>query len=485
MRRLLFAALLATSLGAQGLEEKIRQIIESSPAARRAFWGIAAGAPDSDEMLYQLNPDQFFVPASNTKLFTAALALTRLGPDYRFKTVVLADKEPDATGRLAGDLRLVGGGDPALSARAVPYQKGPILGNPLQAIEALADQVVARGVRAIAGDVVGDDTAYVWAPYPDGWAFDDQVWEYGAPVSALVLHDNAVLLKLHPNGKTAPAVALTPPVEYFTIDNRVRAGPFLERKIELERGPGTRQIRLWGTMRSDPAGFQFHVAIDDPAHYAAFALADALTRRGVAIRGRPVARHRWPGDMSPPGPDPGVELARRDSPPLVELLRILLKVSQNLHTEIMLREVARQRKGIGSREAGLEETQAFLAEVGIGPAEVNLRDGSGLSRLNLVTPAAVLRLLRFLYRSPQRDAWIALLPLGGEDGTLANRFAGAPEAARVHAKTGSLSHVAALSGYVQSASRGWLAFSILANNFNAPAVEVRAVIDKIGLALAE
>lgn len=489
MRWIFLLLILLQVSPAQPLRERIESALESSPAAKRAFWGIQVVNLTSGETMFQFNPNRFFVPASNTKLFTTALALLRLGPDYRFETVIRAAAPPDASGRIAGDLRLVGGGDPMLSARAVPYQKGPAAGDPLQAIEALAGQVVyAAGVRRIDGDIVGDDSAYVWAPYPEGWAQDDTVWDFGAPVSALAVNDNMLSLTLRTSGAggRAPALFLSPAMEYYFLDNRVRIGPGLENKVYVERLSGSRQLRLWGTMSSDPvSSVTLRVAIDDPALYAAHALADALGRRGVQIAGRPRPRHWYANqEGAPPAPD-GLELARRNSPPLVEILRIIDKVSQNLYAEMVLREVARARKGIGSREAGLGEARAFLAEMGIEDADCHFVDGSGLSPADLVTPAAVVKLLRHMHGSPVRDAWISLLPVGGEDGTLSVRFEGKPEARRIHAKTGTLDHAAALSGYAESRSHGLVAFSILTNNFNAPGAEIRAVIDKIALLLTE
>jgi D-alanyl-D-alanine carboxypeptidase/D-alanyl-D-alanine-endopeptidase (penicillin-binding protein 4) len=488
MRWILPLFLLLRIAPAQPLRERIEAVLESSPAAQRAFWGIQLVDLDSGATLFQSNPNRLFVPASNTKLFTTALALMRLGPDYRFHTSIRAAAAPDTSGRIAGELRLVGGGDPMLSARAVPYQKGPALGDPLQAIDALAEQVFSSGVRRIDGDIVGDDTAYVWAPYPEGWVQDDTVWDFGAPVSALAVNDNVFSLALRANGSTrrTPALSLSPALEYYFIDNRVRTGPGLENKVYVDRLPGSRQLRLWGTMSSDPASStSLLLAIDDPALYAACALAGALTRRGIAISGRPVALHRFANQTEAPPAPTGLGLARRDSPPLIELLRIIDKVSQNLHAEMVLREVARVRKGTGSREAGLEEAGAFYSEIGLADTQYRFLDGSGLSPGGLVAPAAVVKLLGAMYRSQYRDVWISLLPLGGEDGTLATRFEGSSEARRIHAKTGTLSHVAALSGYADSRSRGWLAFSILVNNFNAPGAEIRALIDKIALLLTE
>jgi D-alanyl-D-alanine carboxypeptidase/D-alanyl-D-alanine-endopeptidase (penicillin-binding protein 4) len=460
--------------------------MRSSPAAERASWGIEVFDPAANEILFALSGNRLFLPASNVKLFTTALALTRLGPDYRFATLVRASAAPDASGRIAGDLILIGGGDPLLSARQTPYKKGPVTGNPLQAIEELADQVAARGVRRIDGDILGDDTRYAWEPHPEGWTSDDAAWDFAAPVSALVVNDGAIALTLRAKQPgQPPEIALAPPLEWFSIDSRVRTGAGLETKVLLERLAGSRQVRLWGTLASG-SETKLSLAVDDPAAYAAQALQDALERRGIAIRGRALARHCYANqqDCQALPADPGIKLARRESPPLLEALRIIDKASLNVHAEAVLREVGRLNSATGTSEAGLREMGTFLTGIGIEPGAYNLADASGLSRYNLVTPDALVKLLAYMYRSPYREQWISLLPLGGEDGTLENRFSGSPAAHRIHAKTGSIEHAMALSGYANSRTRGTLVFSILVNDFVAPAADKRALIDKIALIVA-
>jgi D-alanyl-D-alanine carboxypeptidase/D-alanyl-D-alanine-endopeptidase (penicillin-binding protein 4) len=478
--------MLAGCLSAASLAENIERLIASSPAARTAFWGIRMVDLASGKTLYEANPDHFFVPASNTKLFTTAMALTRLGPDFTFRTRVVADGPPDAEGRIHGELRLVGGGDPNLSARAVPYRIGPVTGNPLAAIEDLADQVAARGVKRIEGDVVGDDTWYVWEPYAVGWSIDDPRSDDGPAISALTVNDNTLTLNIRPGVAVgSPAVlALNPPVEYYLLENRVRTvAAEGDRRVRMERIPGSRDVRLWGTLPLRDRGQEMLLGIDDPALYAAAALRQALEERGIAVGGSIRTRHLYPDQAIEPAPAPaeelGLELASRISAPLLEDLRITDKVSQNLHAELALRAVGRARRGIGSFEVALEEEKAFLAEAGIEPGAYNLLDGSGLSRLDLVTPAAVVKLLRYMYDSPARDNWISLLPVGGQDGTLATRFGDGAAAGHIHAKTGSLSHVSALSGYAEKPGGQWVAFSILVNNYNGSAAEVRGVMDGI------
>jgi D-alanyl-D-alanine carboxypeptidase/D-alanyl-D-alanine-endopeptidase (penicillin-binding protein 4) len=470
------------------LAERIDRLFAQSPVTRTSFWGIQVTALSTGKTLYELNAKRFFVPASNTKLFSVSLALTGLGPDYTFQTRVLAGAEPDATGRIEGDIRLVGGGDPNLSARAIPYRMGSISGDPLAALDDLAAQIAARGIHRIEGDVVGDDSWYVWEPFGNGWSIDDPVYDYGAPVSALTVNDNAFTLSIRPGAAEGdPAtIALNPAVEYYAIDNRIRtiaAGG--ERKIHYSRAAGGMTLELWGSIPMHDPGEDSALGIDDPALYAAIAFRQELEARGIFVAGRAVTQHLYPYEVADlkqapaSGAAPGFELAVRKSAPLLEDLRITAKVSQNLHAELALRAVGRARRNIGSVEAGLDELKAFLTEAGIEPGVYNLNDGSGLARINLVSPEIIVKLLRYMYASPQRDNFLSILPVGGQDGTLNSRFAGPSIAGRIHAKTGSLSHVSALSGYAQRRQGDWIAFSILVNNYNGPTAAVRAVMDRI------
>jgi D-alanyl-D-alanine carboxypeptidase/D-alanyl-D-alanine-endopeptidase (penicillin-binding protein 4) len=485
-----YALLLALTfnLTAATLAERIDQLIAASPAARTAFWGIQVVDPASGKTIYELNPHSFFIPASNTKLFTTSLALTRLGPDFTFRTRILAGSAPDSEGNVHGPLRLIGGGDPNLSPRPIPYRMGPATGDPLTAIEALADQIAARGVKRVDGGIIGDDSWYTWQPYAGGWSVDDPLYDYGAAVSALTINDNVQAIHVLPGAHEGDiaALQLDPPLEYYQIDNRVTtvaAGG--KRRISYAREPGSKELKIWGDIPLHNTGENLQLGIDDPAEFAALALRQALEERGITVTGNASAHHQFPNEVAdlaqadPSAPLEGVELAAHVSAPLLEDLRVTDKVSQNLHAEMALRAVGRARRNIGSREAGLEELKTFLAEAEITPDTWHLSDGSGLARSNLVTPDTVVKLLRFMYQSEAREKWISLLPVGGQDGTLSSRLTDPAVAGRVHAKTGSVAHVSALSGYIARPNGGWLVFSILVNNFNGPAGEVRGVMDKI------
>lgn len=461
---------------AQTLEQKLDRLLEAGPG--KYFAGVEVFSLDTKKVLYKYNDEYLFMPASNMKVLTTSLALLRLGPDYRFTTRLL--REP------SGDLVLAGSGDPSFSGRVYPYSKDSGSGPPLRAMEELADRAVAAGLTRVDGDVVGDDRLYPWAPYPPSWTEDDSIRDYGAPVSALTLNDNIISMIIEPGAEVGDAalLSLSPAIEYYAIDNRiVTVGRGGEARIRISRVQNSRQLLLWGSIPAGHAALGESFAVDDPALFAAQALYDALERRGVAITGKAVARHRAVNDDYNPGPS--VELASRVSPPLVELLQVTDKTSQNLHAELMLREVGRATRFMGTREAGLEEMATLFKEAGASAGDARLEDGSGLARNVMVAPRLMTKILAHMYASKYREDFISLLPIGGEDGTLKHRMKDNPDANEIHAKTGTLSRAIALSGYVESKTRGWLAFSIIVNSFSAPSADVRKWIDKIALELTE
>src|SRR5580658_3938205 len=296
----LFAVALALTLPvpfatAADLASRLDQII-NAPLLSHAYVGMEVVQLSDGQVLYAHNSERLFVPASNMKLFTTALALSKLGPDYRLTTQIGAPAPLDAaTGTLPGDLELIGGGDPSLSGREYPYRghAPPASIYSFSAIEELVDQLIARGLKRIDGNVVGDDSRYVWEPQPGGWSSDSATREYGAPVSALILHDNTFALTLRPADRAGDLarITLAPPFENFAIDNRVVTSERGERKIEFYRSASGRELHVWGKLPRGDAVFREELAIGDPALYAAEVLRDALLRRGVTIRGEAVARH--------------------------------------------------------------------------------------------------------------------------------------------------------------------------------------------------
>jgi D-alanyl-D-alanine carboxypeptidase/D-alanyl-D-alanine-endopeptidase (penicillin-binding protein 4) len=245
-------------------------------------------------------------------------------------------------------------------------------------------------------------------------------------------------------------------------------------------------VRLWGEVREGSPEWSGALAMDDPALIAGEVFRDALSRNKIEVRGTIRARELYPAEVAdlekadpPPSPAATTVLATLDSLPLADSLKVILKVSQNLHAEMLLRTLGRERRGVGSVEAGLAEIAEFLQETGINPDDVLVRDGSGLSRQNLVTPSAMTALLRAMYDSPHRDLWLDLLPVAGADGSLQNRLNGRAVAGRVRAKTGGLAGVSALAGYAPNASGELLAFTIFINHHNLTPGPATGLIDRI------
>ena len=459
------------------IAEQIEAIL-ARPSARRAFWGIKIVDLRAGETVFEHNADKLFLPASNAKLYSTALALRRLGPDYRFTTTVAANVRLDENGVLDGDLRLIGGGDPNLSARVVPYDRRREYGADRMApVKNLARQIYEAGLRKVRGDIVGDDSRYVWQPYPPGWSYADTLLGYGSPVSALVFNDNVIAVHVTPGRAAGRAarVRSTPSVDYFSIANRTAtaAARTVAVGLDVRRGADPSELVVFGGISLRSRGRTFELAADDPARYAAAALRKELEAFAIEISGDTRSEHLLPDRAlnliarSAPlkrGAHPFV-LAAHTSPPLKEAIRIVNKESQNLHAEMLLREAALHERNIASVQAAIQEMRDFLKEAGLAPGEYYLRDGSGLSRHNLVTPSGTVKLLAYMWNSPDRKAYLESLPTAGRDGTLDWRFSRTPARGRILAKTGTMSHVTALSGYAATADERALAFSIYANNF--------------------
>src|SRR5262249_20970584 len=267
----------------------------SDPPLERAHWGIDVVELESGKTLYSQNPGQLFLPASNTKLFTTAAALKIAGPDYRFRTTVEAEGKVDGHGRLAGDLVIVGRGDPNISGRTLPYALKTQRTPPhTQILEEMADQVARSGLKIVDGDLIGDDTYYAFERYGEGWALDDLQWIDGAPVSALSFNDNVVFVNVQPGEQAGDKalIALEPETDYYELDNRiVTSVAGVARKIGIHRDPGSRKIVLWGSLPVGDQGMKEPLAIEDPAEFVARLLRPMLERRGITIRGQTRARH--------------------------------------------------------------------------------------------------------------------------------------------------------------------------------------------------
>ncbi|HEV2697056.1 MAG TPA: D-alanyl-D-alanine carboxypeptidase/D-alanyl-D-alanine-endopeptidase [Terriglobales bacterium] len=475
----------------------------SQPDLSRGFWGIEIKSLDSGKVLFAINADKLFTPASNTKLFTTAAALALIGPEYKFRTTLETNGSLDKYGRLTGDLVLVGRGDPNLSGRELPYNmRTQRDADPSRVLEQLTDGLVQKGVKYIDGDIVADDSYFAFERYGEGWSQDDLVWPDGAPVSALTINDNVIFVNILPGARAGDKafVSVTPFAEYYTIDNRLITTPAGSgRKIYINREPGSTTLTLWGTMPMDDGGVNEGLAIEDPAEFAATLFRHLLEVRGIAVYGKQRTHHTELASLStfstvviassrggdehtltsPTGP---LVLGEYQSPPLAQDIQVINKVSQNLHAEILLRLLGREKGTGGTVQAGLEVLRGFLNNAGISTDDYAFYDGSGLSRENLVTPHSIVELLQYASAQPWGQEFRDSLPVAGVDGSLAERFKELDPTAHVYAKTGALGGVKTLSGYAVTAKGERLAFSVLSNNQSLPGKRVNDVIDSIVVA---
>jgi D-alanyl-D-alanine carboxypeptidase/D-alanyl-D-alanine-endopeptidase (penicillin-binding protein 4) len=429
------------------------------------------------------------------KLYTSTAALDTLGPDFTIETAVYAPKRTVRGPTLRGDLVLYGRGDPNLSARF----DGP--GDPydfrardtVPAIETLADQIKAQGIQRIIGNIVGDDSFFSSDLLGVGWEWDDAQFYYGAEVSALTVNDNVVTFTVTASRNGAPPVIeVQPGTSYVKIVNHALTTGQGAKRIGVNRPLDSNTVEFFGTI---PRGekFEVNIAVHDPALFAATLLREALLRRGIRVSGKvlrqdAVSRLQAPLDLARLE-----KVARITSPPLSTMLKVVNKPSQNLHTELMLRQLGAQGerplteygRPRSSDQLGDDVRRKFLQKAGIDLHALSLRDGSGLARQDLVTPRATVQLLSFMRSHQHFQTFRDSLPIAGQDGTLGRRMRDSVASGNVRAKTGSLSYVNTLSGYLQTRTGEVLTFSLMGNNYVGPSRDVTQVLDQICILLAD
>lgn len=478
----------STSRSATELARKIDEAIEGSEF-RAARWGVYVLSLRDGRVVYSRDAERPFTPASNMKVYTTAVALDALGADYRWRTSVYAEREPDARGVIEGDLILYGRGAPDLSSRAerdVPDH-----------LAKLADDIYRRGVRRVRGRLVGDESHLRGEALGDGWLWNDIQWYFGAEVSALTINGNEATLTITP-GK--PDEAATARVEsddedYFHLTNdATTSARGSSLTIGVTRGLSDNNLRVWGDFPATSRSYSVRVSVHKPALWAARLFRRELQSRGITIEGETVTRDARVVAQERFDPERAVELAFVQSKSLGEIARATNKYSINLSAELILRTLGRERREAapdpdpvrmrirGDDEAGTSFIRLWLEQKGIGTSGLSLHDGSGLSRLNLVTPEVTARLHAAAAQSPAARSFRDSLPVAGRDGTLAGRLA--MTGGRIQAKTGTLSYNNSLSGYVQGADDEPYAFAILCNDETARGSSV-PVMDAIARLLAD
>ena len=507
-----------TPLGAQ-----IAALLAEPPASQD-HWGIAVTTLDGTP-IYGHNEGELYRPASNTKLFTTAAAMALLKPESTVTTGVEL-RAPDKKGTSKGDLLISGAGDSGLSGQDFPYQTPaerraaglpvPAIATPdaLRSLDQFAADIAKAGVKRITGDIVGSDAAWTWEPYPIAWDIGDMLTGDGAPVTALTINDNLLDLTVTPGAKVDdPATAsVLPDTGYyqFSMDVKtVAAGS--HASLQIDRAPGSKLVRIYGTI-SLGTPYKDEIAITDPAEFTAMALKQKLQQHGVEVTGVARAEHRLPMDgegfyreshkpldLTPANGSAGIGDCIGGCPPMIRLThvsptlaqdaKLTLKVSQNLHAELMMRRLGAafgelQLPGKNTTAEGARIVRQFLVNAGLDGDDFLFYDGSGMSGHDLVAPRAAVKLLSYAMAQPWFPTWKAALPIGGEDGTLRTRFPAPPLKDHVFAKTGTLGESRALSGYLDCASGKQVIFSIMVDDHSPGTTADRITMDKIVAAIA-
>ena len=459
--------------GGATLDEEIEAII-TAPPLDQLHWGILILEASRGRILYSRNSQKKFVPASNMKVLSTATALSLLGPDYRFDTEIWGVGILDSlSGQLEGDLVLYPTGDPTLSERFYPSATAPL--------DSLAQRLWEAGVRSVTGSLVVDASRWDSTTVPGSWMVGNLPRAFAATGAALAIGEGEILVEVTAGPEVGdPALTRWWPEtpENFFSAAFLTTHPDSSLRREVHYLPESRRLRIEG--RAPLGGTDtISVAQRDPAAVAAEALLNSIEARGIRVDGGlrmawvqedPLARERTADSQ---------RLATLTSPPMGEIVEAILEPSQNWMTEQLVHALGMELGEKGSWREGFRiEREFFTQEVGVDSLDLTYRDGSGLAAYNLITPRAMIRILEHMRSSPHGDLFrLALAEPGEEGSTLRNRLPGLD--GRLFGKTGTITHVNSLSGYLTTDSGRELIFSILTNGSGLPSSLVRGGIDQI------
>lgn len=476
------------------LQAKIRASL-LRPEAQRGRIGIKIVSLDTGKVLFEDSAEKYFMPASNMKVFTIAAALDKLTPNFKFLTSVYAGAMPDSAGTIKGNLTIYGRGDISMALSFIrpdiTVDTAIVNGDYLRVVEPLADKIVQAGIKRIEGDLVGDESYFTSNALPPTWEWDDLQAYYGAEVTALPVLDNSVDVSIRPSSKGMPCVVQILPVNtLYTVVNRCATSAAGTRQnLQIEKKLDQNIFEVNGTMPVGDRGYRNSIAVSRPAKLFVELLRQALMQKGVTITGQNrVMNSKEKLPFMAASSTPWVEVTKLESPPFSVIAAKTMKPSQNLYTETILRALGEQMgdksSGKASDAKGIDVVQKFLVEAGVQAGSIVQYDGSGLSRHDLITPAATVQVYVYMAGKPYAQAWRDAQAIAGVDGTLSNRFRGTAAAGNARGKTGTIDQVSSLSGYVTTASGERLVFSVLTNNIPGTSGNRTRIMDEIVVALA-
>ncbi len=444
------------------LKEDLHAILDN-PDFANAIVGVCVQSIKTGEYLYKHNYTKNFTPASTLKIFTTGTGLEYLGPNYKFSTNVYLDGITSENGEFLGNIIIQGNADPSLSTT---YGINPQL-----ILESWADIMDSLNITSIRGNILGDANYLDEIHYAPGWAWDDLSNDYSAQISGLSYNDNVIDIRVT-QGDTigSPAILSVYPennyvrvINYITTtDNKV------PEDVLVFKEPNSNIIELYGAINFDSLGTHvLHkiVAIDNPVLFFLNQFQLALKQKNIRFRGALLNVNNWNEKLDYTNMR---LIAEHLSPELKDIIKIINKKSSNINAEILLKSIGREFRGYGSTANGIDCVQDFLKKKGVSVSNSSIVDGSGLSRMNLISPRYIVNYLVAMYRSKHRDNFLASLAEPNKDGTLANRLKMSLAEKKVKAKTGSMNHIANIAGYVITRDNEELAFAIMINNYTVP-----------------
>ncbi len=462
--------------------------IFNDPHFSNATWGVTVQSMATGEYLFRLNDTKSLLPASNFKLFTAAEALSLLGADFRYTTDLLSTGRILSDGTHRGDLIIRGAGDPTFGSAlfATDSSQSTIF-------DAWADSLSQIGIRRVSGAIVGDDSYFTPEYYPIGWAVEDLPYYFAMPCSALVFNEDQVSVTVSPGVAEGSAIKyeLNPSTDYVSVENsgttktdsitqkRLRQTDSVlaigSSSIDISRGMGVNAVSIKGEIPLHGTATHQLLSVEDPTLYTATLFSEALGEHEIQVSGDA----RTGRESTKPYPFLKARvLASYTSPPMSEMVRAMNKQSDNLYAEELFRTVAKEIGGEGSWSMGATVMKRYLASIGVDTLRIAIADGSGLSRMDLVSAEDIMKLLHAMRADPKLfDAFYTSLPVMGTDGTLASRLKGTIAEGNIHAKTGFLTGDRSISGYLTTRDGELLAFSIVGNNFTVPVHEANNLQD--------
>jgi D-alanyl-D-alanine carboxypeptidase/D-alanyl-D-alanine-endopeptidase (penicillin-binding protein 4) len=452
------------------LRGDIEEILKDSSLAQSRV-GIKIVSLENNQILFEQNSQQLFHPASNTKIITTSTALKRLGPDHVFQTILYVDSNAVSQETVNGNIYLKGFGDPDLTTSD---------------LEMMIMELKKENIREISGDIIFDDFFFDSLYLGAGWMWDDaSAWEY-APIHALSVNDNCVIIEVNPAKKAGDTllVQMKPQTAYMQIENQGLTvdsmDTLLIRSFSVERQwlDSKNKINITGGLAFDASTEEYEIDVIDGAYYTATLFSELLVKHKIGFSGE-IHRKKVPQKAQ--------ILVKHSSKPLSLVVYNINKISDNLAAEMVLKTLAAKQKGLpGTAEKGISVIYEYLNELGIDSTTYHLVDGSGVSRYNVVTPHIMIQLLKGIDQDFNIQAeFVASLPLAGADGTLKNRMKNTPAFKKLRAKTGSLKGVRALSGYTTTGDGEKLVFSIMIEHFLTKSSNITKIQDKIGALLSD